>query len=134
MSIVRSAWWQRARNALISVSPTHRFTGFQKEIQFEVLRCLRQTPGLSQRRLGVSPGGISDQLRLSLEKSWIEMRRFGQRECKLRYAYLLVLAGVAEKSKSIVEFPRRRMPDYEALQQEVEALKADLNSETGDSQ
>jgi prefoldin subunit 5 len=38
---------------------------------------------------------------------------------------------VAEKSKLTAEFLRRKVAEYEALQSEIEALKAEINSAKG---
>ncbi len=104
--------------------------GFQKEIQFEVLRRLHQTPQVSQRALakdlGVGLGTINFCFQALVEKGLIKMQNFGQSKNKLRYAYLLTPAGVAEKSKLTAEFLRRKVAEYETLQAEIEALRAEL--------
>ena len=41
------------------------------------------------------------------------MQNFSQSKNKLRYAYLLTPAGVAEKSKMTAEFLRRKVAEYE---------------------
>lgn len=109
--------------------------GFQEEIQFEVLRCLHQTPQVSQRALakdlGVGLGTINFCFQALVEKGLVKMQSFSQSKNKLRYAYLLTLAGVAEKSKLTAEFLRRKVAEYEALQAEIEALKAEVNSVKG---
>lgn len=77
--------------------------GFQEEIQFEVLRLLHQTPQVSQRALakdlGVGLGTINFCFQALVEKGLVKMQNFSQSKNKLRYAYLLTPAGVAEKSK-----------------------------------
>jgi EPS-associated MarR family transcriptional regulator len=112
-----------------------RLAGFQEEIQFEVLRRLHQSPDLSQRvlakELGISLGSINSCFQALVEKGWIKMQNFSQSQHKLRYAYLLTPAGIAEKSKLIAEFLKRKTAEYEMLQQEIQNLKADLVSESG---
>ncbi|MBM3272911.1 MarR family EPS-associated transcriptional regulator [Candidatus Kaiserbacteria bacterium] len=106
--------------------------GFQKEIQFEVLRRLHQTPQVSQRALakdlGVGLGTINFCFQALVEKGLVKMQNFSQSNNKLRYAYLLTPAGVAEKSKLTAEFLRRKVAEYETLQVEIETLKAEINS------
>ena len=103
--------------------------GFQEETQFEVLRRLHQAPELSQRtlapKLGISLGSINFCFQALVEKGWIKMRNSSQSKNKLRYAYVLTPAGVAEKSKLTAE--------YEMLQAEMETLKAEMNSMKGGS-
>ncbi len=104
--------------------------GFQEEIQFEVLRRLHQTPQVSQRALakdlGVGLGTINFCFQALVEKGLVKMQNFSQSKNKLRYAYLLTPAGVAEKSKLTAEFLRRKVAEYETLQAEIEALKSEL--------
>ena len=104
--------------------------GFQEEIQFEVLRRLHQTPQVSQRALakdlGVGLGTINFCFQALVEKGLVKMQNFSQSKNKLRYAYLLTPAGMAEKSKLTAEFLRRKVAEYETLQAEIEALRAEL--------
>ena len=112
--------------------------GFQEEIQFEVLRRLHQTPQVSQRALakdlGVGLGTINFCFQALVEKGLVKMQNFSQSKNKLRYAYLLTPAGVAEKSKLTAEFLNRKVAEYETLQAEIEKLKAEMNSVKGGSQ
>ena len=89
------------------VSPWHKLVGFQKEIQFEVLRRSHQTPEISQRilakELGISLGSINFCFQA------------------------LVDVGVVQRSKLTTEFLRRKVVEYEALQVEIEMLKSELS-------
>ena len=120
------------------VSPLQKLAGFQEEIQFEVLRRLHQTPQVSQRALakdlGVGLGTINFCFQALVEKGLVKMQNFSQSTNKLRYAYLLTPAGMAEKSKLTAEFLRRKVAEYEMLQAEIEALKAEMNSSKGGPQ
>jgi EPS-associated MarR family transcriptional regulator len=104
--------------------------GFQEEIQFEVLRRLHKTPQISQRALtkdlGVGLGTINFCFQALVEKGLVKMQNFSQSKNKLRYAYLLTPAGVAEKSKLTAEFLKRKVAEYETLQAEIEALKLEI--------
>ena len=78
--------------------------GFQKEIQFEVLRRLHQTPQVSQRALakdlGVGLGTINFCFQALVEKGLVKMQNFSQSKNKLRYAYLPTPARLAEQTSS----------------------------------
>ena len=115
------------------VSPLQKLAGFQEEIQFEVLRRLHHTPEVSQRALakdlGVGLGAINFCFQALVEKGLVKMQNFSQSENKLRYAYLLTPAGMAEKSKLTAEFLRRKVAEYEALQADIEALRTELEYE-----
>lgn len=97
-----------------------------------MLRRLHQTPQVSQRALakdlGVGLGTINFCFQALVEKGLVKMQNFSQSKNKLRYAYLLTPAGVAEKSKLTTEFLKRKVAKYEALQAEIESLKAEMNS------
>ncbi len=112
--------------------------GFQEEIQFEVLRRLHQTPEVSQRALakdlGVGLGTINFCFQALVEKGLVKMQNFSQSNNKLRYAYSLTPAGMAEKSKLTAEFLKRKVAEYETLQAEIKALKAEMNSSKGGPQ
>jgi EPS-associated MarR family transcriptional regulator len=104
--------------------------GFQEEIQFQVLRRLHQTPQVSQRalakNLGVGLDTINFCFQTLVEKGLVKMQNLSQSKNKLRYAYLLTPAGVAEKSKLTAEFLKRKVAECEALQSEIEAMSVEL--------
>ena len=95
-----------------------------------MLRRLHQTSQVSQRALakdlGVGLGTINFCFQALVEKGLVKMQNFSQSKNKLRYAYLLTPAGMAEKSKLTAEFLRRNVAEYETLQAEIEALRAEL--------
>jgi EPS-associated MarR family transcriptional regulator len=114
-----------------TLNSINKFPGFQEEIQFKVLRRLHQTPEVSQRVLakefGISLGSINFCFQALVEKGCIKMQNFSQSKNKLRYAYLLTPAGMAEKSKLTAKFMLRKVAEYEALQVEIESLKAEIS-------
>lgn len=95
-----------------------------------MLRRLHQTPQVSQRALakdlGVGLGTINFCFQALVEKGLVKMQNFSQSKNKLRYAYLLTPAGMAEKSKLTAEFLRPKVAEYEALQIEIEQLKSEI--------
>jgi EPS-associated MarR family transcriptional regulator len=112
--------------------------GFQGEIRLEVLRRLHETPEVSQRALakdlGVGLGTINFCFQALVEKGLVKMQTFSKSKTKLRYAYLLTPAGVAEKSKLTAEFLRRKVVEYEFLQAEIETLRTELEYESRSSE
>jgi len=120
------------------LSSLQKLAGFQEEIQFEVLGRLHHTPQVSQRALakvlGVGLGTTNFCFQALVEKGLVKMQNFSQSKNKLRYAYLLTPAGVAEKSKLTAEFLKRKVAEYETLQAEIQTLKAEMNSEKGSAQ
>lgn len=122
------------QNTMNQHSSAHRTAEFQEEIQFAVLRRLQDTPELSQRalarELGISLGSINYCFQALVEKGWVKMQNFSQSKRKLRYAYLLTPAGIAGKSKLTAEFLKRKLGEYEQLQVEIQALKAELGKQS----
>jgi EPS-associated MarR family transcriptional regulator len=120
------------------VSPLQKFAGFREEIQFEVLRRLHRSEKVSQRTLakdlGVGLGTINFCFQALVDKGLVKIQNFSRNNNKLRYAYLLTPAGVAEKSRLTADLLGRKVAEYEALQVEIEALKAEMNSVTGGPQ
>lgn len=91
---------------------------------------LQETSDLNQRELakelGISLGSINYCLQALVEKGWVKMQNFGHSRNKLGYAYLLTPTGIAEKTALTSRFLNRKMKEYEALREEIEALKAQL--------
>jgi EPS-associated MarR family transcriptional regulator len=109
---------------------TTRRAQFQEDMDFWIMRRLQETPDVSQRQLarelGTSLGNLNYCLQALIEKGWIKMQNFSQSTHKMGYAYLLTPAGVAEKSTLTVRFLKRKMKEYEALQDEIEALRVEM--------
>jgi EPS-associated MarR family transcriptional regulator len=107
-----------------------RQTQFQEDIRFWVMQRLQETSDLNQRELakelGISLGSINYCLQALVEKGWVKMQNFGHSRNKLGYAYLLTPTGIAEKTALTSRFLNRKMKEYEALREEIEALKAQL--------
>ena len=117
---------------------TTRRSEMQEDTHFRVLRLLQDNPDITQRemaqQLGVSTSGLNYCLKALIDKGWVKVQNFSQSKNKLRYTNLLTPAGVAEKSKPTTEFLRRKMAEYELLQQEIKSLKADLTYSAGSDQ
>jgi EPS-associated MarR family transcriptional regulator len=113
-------------------------TGFQEEIQFQVLRRLYQSPALSQRalakELGISLGSINYCFQALMEKGWVKMQNFGQSQYKMGYIYLLTPAGIKQKSKLTGDFLKRKLTEYEALREEIKQLKAETKPLKGNTE
>ncbi|HYD74980.1 MAG TPA: MarR family EPS-associated transcriptional regulator [Ramlibacter sp.] len=102
----------------------------QEDIQFQVLRRLRERPDISQRELarelGVSLGSVNFCFQALVQKGWIKIQNFQQSNHKLGYMYLLTPAGITEKSVLTARFLARKMREYEALRREIELLQAEV--------
>jgi len=98
--------------------------------RLQVLKLLQANPSLSQRQLaaelGVSLGKANYCLRALIEKGLVKLGNFSKNPNKGKYAYILTPAGLEEKTRITLAFLRRKEAEFEAIQREIEALKADL--------
>ena len=98
----------------------------REDARFRILDLLEQQPELSQRELaealGVSLGAVNYTLRALAEKGFIKLRNFRASERKLGYAYVLTPAGMSEKSRLAGRFIHRKLREYDALREELDAL------------
>lgn len=110
---------------------TCKRTKLQEDTHFRVLRLLQENPEMSQRELaeavGVSVGGIHYVLNALIDKGLVKLRNFTAAEDKRRYAYVLTPKGISRRAILTKEFLIRKMAEYEALREEIEALQSDLD-------
>lgn len=106
---------------------TSKRTKLQEDTHFRVLRLLQENPEMSQRELaeavGVSVGGIHYVLNALIDKGLVKLGNFTAAEDKRRYAYVLTPKGIARKAELTRAFLVRKMEEYEALREEIEALR-----------
>ncbi len=111
---------------------TSKRTKLQEDTHFRVLRLLQENPEMSQRELaeavGVSVGGIHYVLNALIEKGLVKLGNFTAAEDKRRYAYVLTPKGIARKAALTRAFLARKMEEYEALREEIEALSSELGN------
>tara|TARA_R110002124_G_scaffold76753_1_gene205501 strand:+ start:2893 stop:3267 length:375 start_codon:yes stop_codon:yes gene_type:complete len=109
---------------------TSKRTKLQEDTHFRVLRLLQENPEMSQRELaeavGVSVGGIHYVLNALIDKGLVKLGNFTAAEDKRRYAYVLTPKGIARKAVLTRAFLARKMEEYEALKEEIEALSSEL--------
>ena len=100
--------------------------------RLEMLKILQANPGLSQRQLaaqmGVSLGKANYLLRALVEKGLVKLGNFGKNPNKRQYAYLLTPAGLEEKTRITLGFLKRKEAEFEAIRQEIDMLRGDLEA------
>ena len=103
----------------------------QEDTHFRVLRLLKDNPEMSQRELatavGISVGGTHYVLNALIEKGFVKLGNFTAAEDKRRYAYILTPTGIKEKAAITKRFLARKIEEYQALREEIEALRDELN-------
>ena len=102
----------------------------KKELQFNVLRILEQKPKISQRQLAekvnVSLGAVNYCLHALAEKGLIKFERFSFSNNKKGYLYMLTPSGLHRKGQLTVSFLKRKLIEYDALQNEITELRKEI--------
>ena len=110
---------------------TSKHNKLQEDTHFRVLRLLQENPEMSQRELadavGVSVGGIHYVLNALIDKGLVKLGNFTAAEDKRRYAYVLTPKGIAQKAALTRAFWIRKMEEYEALKEEINALASEIS-------
>jgi EPS-associated MarR family transcriptional regulator len=100
------------------------------EIHLKVLRLLQDSPQLNQREmaeaLGVSLGKTNYCLKALMDKGYVKMQNFMSSHNKLAYSYLLTPSGISEKAHLTTQFFKRKVAEYEALKNEIDALRLEV--------
>ena len=90
---------------------------------FNVMRKIKKHPESSHRdlaqELGFSLGKLNYCLKALQQKGLIKIKNFQKNKNKLSYAYVLTPKGIAEKTKLTINFMKRKMKEYEELEQEL---------------
>ena len=101
-----------------------------EELRYKLLRLLAEEPQISQRdlacRLGISVGKANYCLNALVEKGLVKINNFRKANNKLVYVYLLTPSGIEAKTQITVSFLQRKMTEYGALQEEIEALRREV--------
>jgi EPS-associated MarR family transcriptional regulator len=74
----------------------------------------------------VSLGKINYCLKAVIEKGFIKVKNFKNSQNKIAYTYYLTPQGIEEKARITVEYIKQKILEYEAIQKELAALKAQV--------
>ena len=98
-----------------------------QDLPYYLLCQLTHEPAASQRglagRFGVSLGKVNYCLRALVDKGLVKANNFRRSDNKLAYSYVLTPAGLEEKGHLTKAFLRRKLTEFELLQQEIEVLR-----------
>ena len=111
-------------------TPTKVRLHLSDERRYRLLKLLCEQPQASQRQLsqalGVSVGSLNYAVNALIDRGWVKANNFRNSRNKLAYAYLLTPSGIDAKARIAVRFLKRKMDEYEALEQEIAQLKAEV--------
>ncbi len=101
-------------------------------LQYQLLNLLSSSPNISQRAiaasLGLSLGKINYALKALIEKGFIKAEEFCNSKNKRAYSYILTPKGMEEKANITLRYFKRKMKEYEELQEEILRLKKEVES------
>ena len=111
-------------------TPTKVRLHLSDERRYRLLKLLCEQPQASQRQLsqalGISVGSLNYAVNALIDRGWVKANNFRNSRNKLAYAYLLTPSGIDAKARIAVRFLKRKMDEYEALEQEIAQLKAEV--------
>ncbi len=104
--------------------------GLNNEEILKVLQALKENPELTQRELsykvGVSLGKVNFILKALINKGLIKAHNFKKSNNKKAYLYILTPSGIEEKARITYSFLKRKLQEYEDLQDEIRLLKQEV--------
>lgn len=99
----------------------------KRDIRLDLLRMLESNPESTQRELSqemeVSLGKVNYCIRKLTKKGLIKIINFKKNPNKMGYAYLLTPKGIEEKARLTISFLKRKIIEYEILNEEINELK-----------
>ena len=111
--------------------PNYPFLIMQPEINYKLLKLLEEEPSLTQRQMaremGISLGKFNYCLKELVKKGFVKVDRFTSSENKAAYMYLLTPKGLEEKGRVTHGFLKRKMAEFEEIQQQIEELRQEMS-------
>lgn len=99
----------------------------ENEQVLQILREIKKTPALSQRelsaRLGISLGKANFLINALIQQGIVKMENFRTSNNKRVYLYYLTPTGIEKKAKTTYYFLKRKMKEYEELEEEIRRLQ-----------
>jgi len=103
----------------------------QSEEILKVLRLLKDNPEMTQRelssRLGLSLGKTNFLMRAVVNRGLVKVQNFKNSQNKNAYLYYLTPSGMEEKARTTYFFLKRKMREYEQLEEEIRQLRKEAS-------
>jgi EPS-associated MarR family transcriptional regulator len=105
-------------------------TNLEKEEVLQVLREIKSDPEMTQRelsvKLGISLGKVNFIMKALIHRGFIKVDNFKKSNNKSAYLYFLTPKGVEEKARITYRFLRRKIKEYDELEQEIRRLEQEV--------
>jgi len=96
----------------------------------DILDKLQKNPEVTQRDLSqdldMSLGKVNFLIKELGKKGWVKIKRVKNRKNKLALLYILTPNGIRQKLRLTRKFLRRKVKEYEKLEQEIQQLKQEI--------
>ena len=105
-------------------------TKFDKESSLKILNLFKDNPHMSQREIkremGVSLGKVNYCIIKLKEKGFLKVKRFKKATKKAKYTYHLTPSGFETLAKLTIYFLKRKIEEYDTIQEEIKELSAQV--------
>jgi EPS-associated MarR family transcriptional regulator len=105
-------------------------TNLEKEEVLQVLREIKSDPEMTQRdlsvKLGISLGKVNFIMKALIHRGFIKVDNFKKSDKKSAYLYFLTPKGAEEKARITYRFLKRKMKEYENLEQQILLLQQEV--------
>lgn len=96
----------------------------------DVLRVIDTNPKLTQREisrsLGISLGKVNFILKALIQAGLVKALNFKNSSNKKAYLYIITTSGIKEKAMITYAFLKRKMEEYERLEEQIRLLKKEV--------
>jgi len=102
----------------------------ESEDVLRVLQALKKNPEMTQRDLarmvGISLGKANFILKALIQKGLVKTHNFKNSSNKKAYLYVLTPWGIEEKARITYRFLKRKMQEYEQLEEQIRVLRREV--------
>ena len=102
----------------------------ENEAVLRILRELKKSPEMTQRelssRLGISLGKVNFLINAMIQRDLVKIESIKTSTSKNAYLYYLTPRGIEEKARTTCFFLKRKMKEYELLEEEIRQLELAL--------
>jgi EPS-associated MarR family transcriptional regulator len=113
-----------ARESGMSPEPSDQI---ESEEVFHILKEIKKSPEMTQRelssRLGISLGKVNFIINALIQRGLVKVENFKTSTSKNAYLYYLTPRGIEEKTRTTYYFLKRKMEEYECLEEEIRQLR-----------
>lgn len=114
----------------MNTTDTRKSERGESEDILRVLQALKQNPEMTQRDLsrmvGISLGKINFILKALIQKGLVKTHNFKNSRNKKAYLYILTPSGIEEKARITYRFLKRKMEEYEQLEEQIRLLRKEV--------